>query len=116
MSTDLLGDLLNSHPASTTPIIPSMPLNPSVVASTTSAVPQKPLNDPLDILNDLTPSHSHVIYEKHGLRIELSPTKDSSILTLVEAKFSSIEGANINDIVLQVAVPKVRVNILTNSL
>lgn len=107
-SADLLGDLLNSLPA-TTPIIPSSSLISNDVAITSSIIPQKMSNDPLDILNDLNQSQSHIIYEKHGLRIELSPTKESSTLTLVEAKFSSIDGTTINDIVLQVAVPKVYV-------
>jgi hypothetical protein len=66
-------------------------------------------------LNISSISKSHVIYEKHGLRIELSPKKNSSTLTQVEAKFESINGAIISNIVLQVAVPKVtRIKLMTS--
>ena len=85
----------------------NLPMTTTLINMSPANIPQKANMDTLDILNDLHTTQSHVIYEKQGLHIELCPKKESSTLTIVDANFTSFNGATITDIVLQVAVPKV---------
>ncbi|KAJ3196947.1 clathrin associated protein complex large subunit [Irineochytrium annulatum] len=104
-SADLLGDLFGGG---TSMISPS--LSAPVVAAT------KPVsNDPLADLfgNSSSPlatstvtTKSYTCYDKNGLRITLTPTREGEGTVLsVAAKFES-KGSQISNLVFQVAVPK----------